>query len=48
VAIVCHGSSNARAISHAVRAAAKAADSGFVAMLREAAGKDAAREVSLK
>jgi glycerol-3-phosphate acyltransferase PlsX len=46
--IVCHGSSNARAISHAVRAAAKAADSGFVAMLREAAKQDAAREVSLK
>lgn len=48
VAIVCHGSSNARAISQAVRAAAKAADSGFVAMLREAAGQDAAKEVSLK
>ena len=48
VAIVCHGSSNARAISHAIRAAAKAADSGFVAMLREAARQDAAREVSLK
>jgi glycerol-3-phosphate acyltransferase PlsX len=48
VAIVCHGSSNARAIAHAIRAAAKAADSGFVAMLREAAKQDAARDVSLR
>ncbi|MFI5346535.1 MAG: phosphate acyltransferase PlsX [Elusimicrobiota bacterium] len=48
VAIVCHGSSNARAISHAVRAAAKAADSGFVAQLREAAREEAARDGGVK
>ncbi|MDE2141571.1 MAG: phosphate acyltransferase PlsX [Elusimicrobia bacterium] len=48
VAIVCHGSSNARAISHAVRAAAKAADSGYVALLREAAREDAVRADAVK
>ncbi len=41
VVIVSHGSSNARAIAHAVRAAAKSAESGFVAALREAAARDA-------
>ena len=41
VAIVCHGSSNARAIAHAVRAAAKTAGSGMVDALREAAARDA-------
>jgi len=48
VAIVCHGSSNARAISHAVRAAAKTADSGYVALLREASRRDAERDVAVK
>lgn len=48
VAIVCHGSSNARAISHAVRAAAKAADSGYVALLREASRRDAERDAAVK
>jgi glycerol-3-phosphate acyltransferase PlsX len=44
VAIVCHGSSNARAISHAVKAAAKIVDSGFISLLRDAAREDAAKE----
>lgn len=48
VAIVCHGSSNARAIAHAVRAAAKAADSGYVALLREASRRDAERDAAVK
>ena len=43
VVIVSHGSSNARAIAHAVRAAAKSAESGFVAALREAAARDAGK-----
>jgi glycerol-3-phosphate acyltransferase PlsX len=40
VVIVSHGSSNARAIASAVRAAAKAAESGFVAALRAAAARE--------
>ena len=43
VVIVSHGSSNARAIAHAVRAAAKTAESGMVAALH-AAMSDAARD----
>jgi glycerol-3-phosphate acyltransferase PlsX len=43
VVIVSHGSSNARAIAHAVKAAAKSAESGFVAALREAAASEAGR-----
>lgn len=43
VVIVSHGSSNARAIAHAVRAAAKSAESGFVAALRETASREADR-----
>ena len=43
VVIVSHGSSNARAIASAVRAAANAVESGFVASLREAAGREAAK-----
>ena len=43
VVVVCHGSSNARAISSAVRSAAKAAESGFIAALREAAVRDAGK-----
>ena len=39
VVIVCHGSSSARAIASAVRAAAKSVESGFVAALREAAAR---------
>ena len=42
VVIVCHGSSNARAIAHAVRAAAKTAQSGMVAALRDALAPRAA------
>lgn len=42
--IVCHGSSNARAIANAVRAAAKTASSGMAAALRAAVASDAARE----
>ncbi len=48
VAIVSHGSSNARAIAHALKAAAKTAESGLVAALREAAAEDARKEASLK
>ena len=36
VVIVCHGSSGARAIAHAVRAAAKTAESGLVGALHKA------------
>jgi len=43
VVIVSHGSSNARAIAHAVRAAAKTAESGLVAALRETAASEAER-----
>ncbi len=42
VVIICHGSSNARAIAHAVRAAAKTAESGLVAALHTALASDAA------
>jgi glycerol-3-phosphate acyltransferase PlsX len=42
VVIVCHGSSNARAVAHAVRAAAKTAESGMVEALQSAAAKDSA------
>lgn len=48
VAVVCHGSSNAKAIAHAVRAAAKIADAGLVAALRQAAAKDAEREAGAR
>ncbi len=48
VAIVSHGSSNAKAIAHALKAAAKTAESGLVAALRQAAAEDAARESGLK
>ncbi|MDE2489632.1 MAG: phosphate acyltransferase PlsX [Elusimicrobia bacterium] len=40
VAVVCHGSSNARAVAHGLRAAAKAAGSGMIEALREAAARD--------
>ena len=43
VVIVSHGSSNARAIAHAIKAAATSADSGFVAALREAVAGEADR-----
>ncbi|MBI3565290.1 MAG: phosphate acyltransferase PlsX [Elusimicrobia bacterium] len=48
VAIVSHGSSNARAIAHALKAAAKVAESGLVAALRTAAAEDAEKEAGLK
>lgn len=44
VAIVSHGSSGARAIAHALKAAAKIAESGLVDALREYAAADAAKE----
>jgi glycerol-3-phosphate acyltransferase PlsX len=44
VVIVSHGSSNARAIAHAVRAAAKTAESGMVAALHKAVADTAHRE----
>lgn len=48
VAIVSHGSSNARAIAHALKAAAKVAESGMVAALKKAAAEDAEKEAGLK
>lgn len=48
VAIVSHGSSNARAIAHALKAAAKTAESGLIAALRQAAADDAQKEAALK
>lgn len=44
VVIICHGSSNARAIAHAVRAAAKTAESGMVAALHSALASEAAAQ----
>jgi glycerol-3-phosphate acyltransferase PlsX len=41
VVVICHGASNARAIAHAVRAAAKTAESGLVSALKEALAPDA-------
>ncbi|HEX4046585.1 MAG TPA: phosphate acyltransferase PlsX [Elusimicrobiota bacterium] len=46
VVIICHGSSNARAIAQAVRAAARAAESGLVAALHGALSSDAAQETA--
>jgi len=39
VVVICHGASNARAISHALKAAKKLAESGLVAALRESAAR---------
>lgn len=47
VAIVSHGSSNARAIAHALKAADKIARSGLVEHLRKSAEAEAAKEAQL-
>ncbi|OGR49760.1 MAG: phosphate acyltransferase PlsX [Elusimicrobia bacterium GWC2_65_9] len=39
IVVSCHGSSNARAIAHAVRAAARTAESGLVAAMKEAVAR---------
>jgi glycerol-3-phosphate acyltransferase PlsX len=42
VVVICHASSNARAVAHAVRAAARNAESGLIEALKAAAAKDPA------
>lgn len=44
VVVVCHGGSNARAIAHALRSAAKSAQSGIVASMQDAIEQARARE----
>jgi glycerol-3-phosphate acyltransferase PlsX len=46
VAIVCHGSSNARAIAHAIRAAGTTAASGLTEALKDSVARDADKQAA--
>ncbi|OGS37602.1 MAG: hypothetical protein A2506_13560 [Elusimicrobia bacterium RIFOXYD12_FULL_66_9] len=48
IVVVCHGGSNARAIAHALKSAAKSADSGIVAAMKEAIARAEALEQNAK
>lgn len=48
VVVVCHGGSNARAIAHAVRAAAQCAETGIVSAVQEAIAQSATLAQNVK